>query len=141
MLLFLAPAALEAWSPLASVAATLVMGAGAAIALYAGIHAIGSIQYDREHYERLKEAAHDHVRRLSRFPECNPNPVLELNADGLPVYANPAARRLALLVAGGEDDLAVLIPKTQEVAASDTSVPSGQLLRTQASLRWQRAGP
>jgi two-component system cell cycle sensor histidine kinase/response regulator CckA len=44
------------------------------------------------------------VRHLAAFPELNPNPVLEFDADGLLVYNNPAANRMAQMVGAARLD-------------------------------------
>ncbi len=48
--------------------------------------------------------------RLAAFPELNPHPVLECDADGQIVYANPAAKRLLRLPGSPNPDVCLLIP-------------------------------
>jgi PAS domain S-box-containing protein len=51
----------------------------------------------------------DQLRRLTLFPELNPNPVLAFEADGSLSYANPAALVMAQKL--GLDDVPALLPK------------------------------
>jgi PAS domain-containing protein len=55
-----------------------------------------------------RKMAEEHARHLAKFPELNPNPVLEFSADGRLVYHNPAALAMAREV--GCPDLADLLP-------------------------------
>ncbi len=43
-----------------------------------------------------QKRAEDRIRRLSSFPELNPNPILEIGRDGTLLYANLAATDLAI---------------------------------------------
>jgi len=72
-----------------------VLFAAAAAAL-AGVlvYSVGSIQYTREHHDRLIKDYYNRVAVLSRFPEAAPNPMLKLDLDGNVLYANPAALKL-----------------------------------------------
>lgn len=116
LLLFLAPAALIAWHPFISVITTLLLGCVAATLLALGIQTIGSIQYDQEHYEEIREAQIRRVRHLSRFPETNPNPILQLDQDAVIIYSNPAAKIQAEALTGTEAGLQAILPdKVQEL--------------------------
>jgi PAS domain S-box-containing protein len=53
-------------------------------------------------------------RRLASFPELNPNPVLEIDASGKIIYANPATKRV-LKELGLKADADVFIPGNIEI--------------------------
>jgi PAS domain S-box-containing protein len=53
------------------------------------------------------------IRHLASFPEDNPNPVVELDADGAVTYRNPASRAV-LAAAGLPDDGRAFVPEGLE---------------------------
>ena len=55
------------------------------------------------------------IQQLAAFPRVNPNPVLELNAEGALTYANDAARKMARAL-GHADLPAILPPETVTIA-------------------------
>ncbi len=61
-----------------------------------------------------RKVADIQIRKLAAFPRMNPNPVLELAADGTPTYINEAARALAKEL-GKEDVLAILPSQTTQI--------------------------
>jgi signal transduction histidine kinase/ActR/RegA family two-component response regulator len=60
--------------------------------------------------------AEEQARHLANFPELNPNPVLEFNADGKMVYHNPAALGMARKV-GAAELCNLLPPATPRIVA------------------------
>ncbi|HXT12032.1 MAG TPA: response regulator [Candidatus Angelobacter sp.] len=55
------------------------------------------------------------IQQLAAFPRVNPNPVLEIKADGTLTYANDAARKMARAL--GQSDLLTIMPaETTEIA-------------------------
>lgn len=110
LILFAAPALLLAVSPALSVAATAVAGVMAAILVGTAIHTIASIQYDKEHYEKVRKGYLDRTRHLARFPETNPDPVIEIDIEGEILYANPAANRLLARMGIPPSDRDALLP-------------------------------
>jgi len=99
-LAFMTPAAMLQVSVTASVAASIVLATACAITIGLAVNTMGSMQYDKEHYEKMRSRYTDEVRKLSRFPEASPTPLLELDSDGQVVYASPAAD--ALLASVGD---------------------------------------
>jgi PAS domain S-box-containing protein len=104
---------------------------------------------DREgkHYGRIwtfrdvteAKRAEELVRHLAAFPELNPNPVLEFNADALLVYNNPAANRMAQKV--GCSNLESLLPPDTKAIISQcltTDQPHLRLVTTHGknTLSW-----
>jgi len=77
-----------------------------------------------------RRAADREVRLVARFPQENPHPVIRLDADCRPVYANQAARRL--LVGGSEGEELGLPPEV--AAAARRSLRTGQPSRTETAL-------
>lgn len=110
LMLFAIPAAFLAWNPVMSLAGTVFVGCVCAAAVWLGIHTIGSIQYDKEHYESVRKTYFDQIRHLARYPEVNPNPVLELSMDGEILYTNPAGQRLLAHVGKLSGEANCLLP-------------------------------
>lgn len=75
-----------------------ILGIICAIALGTSIYALGSIHYAREHYDQLAEEYYRQITGLARFPEVNPNLVIEFDPRGGVLYQNSAIR--AFLFAG-----------------------------------------
>lgn len=64
-----------------------------------------------------RKQAEDEIRRLASFPELNPNPVLEIDEQGVIVYANPAARQVSENLGLNEGPGAFLPPDLQKLFA------------------------
>ncbi len=79
---------------------TLALWVSLAIAAVLGglvanlMYAISSMQYDREHRDSLLKDSLREITDLSHFPLQSPNPNLKCSAEGLLLYANPAAEAL-----------------------------------------------
>lgn len=110
LLLFAAPAAFLAVGPSLSVAATVLVGILGAAIVWLAIHTIGSILFDKEHYEKARKSYMDQTRHLARFPEVNPDPVLEIAIDGQFAYANPAALQLLARLGIPPTEKSALLP-------------------------------
>jgi PAS domain S-box-containing protein len=50
---------------------------------------------ERKHAEEALREAHARAAWLARFPEQNPNPVIQVSADGTILYCNPVTSRLS----------------------------------------------
>lgn len=109
-LLFVLPAGLESLSPWWRIGATVTTGGIAALALWTGLHAIGSIQYDKEHYETVRKAYLDQTRHLARFPEVNPDPILELDLDGNIIFTNATANNILARSGVPPSECGLLLP-------------------------------
>jgi len=57
------------------------------------------------------------IQQLAAFPRVNPNPVLELNAEGALTYANDAARKMARAL--GHSELPAIMPPETVAIACD----------------------
>ncbi len=79
-----------------------------------------------------RKRTEEQMRRLTVFPELNPNPVLAFEADGTLTYANPAALVMAQKL--GLDDVPTLLPpETPRIVAA--CLQSGEpLLRLETSV-------
>ncbi|KAB0669587.1 PAS domain S-box protein [Oryzomonas sagensis] len=76
----------------------------------------GASQIVRDITERKKEE--EQARHLASFPQLNPHPVLEADASGGIVFANPAAQRFLETVGlAGEDAVRFLPPDVDEILA------------------------
>jgi PAS domain S-box-containing protein len=85
------------------------------------------------------KAAEARARHLANFPELNPNPVLEFNADGQVAYSNPAAH--AMVTRLGQDRLEQLLPADARNIVRqclDTGEPRLRLVTThgKTTLSW-----
>lgn len=69
---------------------------------------IGASQIARDITERKKEE--EHARHLASFPQLDPHPVLEADASGGIVFANPAAQRFLETVGLAGEDAARFLP-------------------------------
>jgi PAS domain S-box-containing protein len=83
--------------------------------------------------------AEELARHLANFPELNPNPVLEFNADGQVAYSNPAAH--AMVTRLGQDRLEQLLPADARNIVRqclDTGEPRLRLVTThgKTTLSW-----
>ena len=107
---FLLPLLFQFWSPFAAKAACVAAAVLAAIGFGLYTHILGTFLYTREHHDMLIEHYFEQVRKLSRFPETNPDPVLELAPDGTAAYINPAARQLIASMGLEEGVVSALLP-------------------------------
>ncbi len=89
----------------------VVLAAIVAIAFWCFTMAIASTLYTREHYENLIKDYLRQIRSAARFPEANPNPVMEINLDGSILYTNPAAITLLRTCDFAETDKYRVLPK------------------------------
>jgi len=85
-----------------------VLGIICAITLGLSIYALGSIHYAREHYDQLAEEYYRQITGLARFPEANPNLVIEFDPRGGVLYQNSALR--AFLAEASTDCLTCILP-------------------------------
>ena len=69
------------------------------------------------------EPTHERDGRLAAFPKWNPNPVLELDQDGIPTYFNEAANSMARELGDGSIG-SILPPEAREIVRS--ALASGQ---------------
>ena len=84
---------LEDWYPLR--AAGRIIGIGAVVReITAQKEAQAALRRQADLLARDREAAERRLTYLASFPERNPNPILELGADGCVRYANPVMRQL-----------------------------------------------
>lgn len=118
LLLFTIPALCLMLDPVLSVVATAAVGLPAAALVWLGLHTIGCIQYDKEHYERVRKAHLDQNRHLARFPEANPDPIIEIDLAGEILYVNPAANRLLSRMGVPPVERGVLLPADRADLAS-----------------------
>lgn len=59
----------------------------------------------------VSKNAHEIFQQLSLFPELNPNPIIEINRQGVVIYANPSAWKVLESVGGNTTDIAQFIPE------------------------------
>src|SRR5690606_27747978 len=93
-LLVTMPALLYVWFPGAAIALYCFLGVLAALIAGVVLYTLGSVQYTREHHDTMMKAYVQDIEKLSRFPEANPNVVMELSAEGEALYINPAGQRV-----------------------------------------------
>lgn len=67
------------------------------------------------------------IQQLAAFPRVNPNPVLELNAEGELTYANDAAREMAKAL--GQSELPAIMPRDAVAIARDCLATGQKKLR------------
>lgn len=108
---FLLPLLFQIWSPSAAKAATVMAALLGAAGFGLYTHVLGTFLYTREHHDMLIQNYFEQVRKLSRFPETNPDPVFELTPDGAAVYINPAARQLLESLGLDEKAFSTLLPE------------------------------
>ena len=77
--------------------------------------------------------AEEQIQKLAAFPRTNPNPVLELAADGTMTYCNDAARRLAASF-DVESPQAMLPPETKALIG-DCLRTGENMINLQTTLR------
>lgn len=109
-LLYLTPAFVSGWGVAPSIISTVLLGAVTSTMVYIGLYTLGSIEYDREHQEGIRQGYWDRIQELARFPETNPGPMLKLSPEGDIVYYNQAARRLAGELCLEGDCIETLLP-------------------------------
>jgi two-component system cell cycle sensor histidine kinase/response regulator CckA len=73
-----------------------------------------------------RKQAETQIQRLAAFPQVNPNPVLEFDADGRLTYFNDAARDMAASF-GHSDPLAILPPNATELVRQCVSSATSRL--------------
>jgi signal transduction histidine kinase/DNA-binding response OmpR family regulator len=69
---------------------------------------------ERKRSAEALDASEVLIQKLAAFPQVNPNPILELTADGALSYANDAAREMAKAL--GKEDLLSLLPPNPAAA-------------------------
>lgn len=123
------PAVLHTWYP--GVALVLYCGIGTMAALVAGIvlRTLGSIQYTREHHDRMLKQHVQQIENLSRFPEANPSLVIELSPRGEPLYLNPAGKSLFEDLGVSESDLEQFLAPICRKSIRDSLGAPGQPFR------------
>jgi two-component system, cell cycle sensor histidine kinase and response regulator CckA len=75
----------------------------------------------------------EQIQKLAAFPRTNPNPVLELAADGAMNYCNDAARRLAASL--GADSPVTLLPPETKALIADCLRTGENLINLQTKIR------
>jgi serine phosphatase RsbU (regulator of sigma subunit) len=73
-------------------------------------HMVGAFLYTREHHDTLIKEYVEQIRKLSRFPEADPHPIIELLPDGRAVYLNPVARKMLAEWGYGADEAERILP-------------------------------
>ena len=66
----------------------------------------------------VHKEAEQEIRRLTSFPELDPNPVMEVNEEGQVIYANPTAWRVAETLGAPEGVRVFLPPNLRELFAA-----------------------
>lgn len=119
------PAAAAAWNPAFSSVVTGIVAVGFAAGVGIGIRTIGAIQYDKENYEKIKAAHLERITHLSRFPAVNPQPVIEIGADGSIVYLNPSAKQFLRTIGRDPADAPAMLPdNVDDLARSSLQAPN-----------------
>ena len=85
----------------------------------------GSLKYEKEHDELLKDEYMRHENILARFPETNPNPIIQVGKNGEIKYANPATFELLKHVSGEMQPEAILPVDFKKIAAGYDEEPKG----------------
>ncbi len=99
-----------------------------------------------------KDAAERHAQHLARFPELNPDPVIEVKRDRGIVYTNPAARRILRELGMPEDPqaflpedfdavvIAIQAETSPSIAALSGSAPRSSVRRSRSMPTSARSG-
>jgi len=69
------------------------------------------------------------IQQLAAFPRVNPNPVLEIDAEGVLTYANEAARKMARAL--GQSDLHAIMPPESVAIVRDCLASGEKKLRNE----------
>jgi two-component system, cell cycle sensor histidine kinase and response regulator CckA len=69
------------------------------------------------------------IQQLAAFPRVNPNPVLEISAEGVLTYANEAARKMARAL--GQSDLLAIMPAESAAIVRDCLATGEKKLRNE----------
>ncbi len=128
---FSAAIALAYVAPAAGLVVLAVLGAGMSVAFGAALQAIGSIQYAREHHNKLIQEYYSQITMLSRFSWVNPNPVMKIDREGGILYQNPGVETLLGELGFGEQDGPLILPENYLGVVID-SLDAGAPRETQA---------
>jgi PAS domain S-box-containing protein len=74
---------------------------------------------DRKRAEERARASELQNRHLASFPQANPNPVLEIDAFGRLIFANPAAERVLETLGLGREGFRALLPDDLQAIARE----------------------
>ena len=91
VLLGLLAAWLHPWLGIAVLVLASTLAIGAAEFMF---YTVGSIQYTREHHDKLIKEYYKQMTVLSHFPHSNPNPIMRITRDGEITHENPAVETL-----------------------------------------------
>ncbi len=61
------------------------------------------------------KAAEERTRHLASFPQLNPNPIIEVNASGKVIFANPGTENILESLGMDKGDVGVFLPKDLDV--------------------------
>jgi len=111
LFVFAVPLFVSVWSVVAAVTLSGVLAVVAAGIVYVAFYTAGSIQYTREYHIELVRGYAARVATLSRFPQANPDPVLELDPKGRVLFMNPACRKVLTGLGLEADAVAEILPK------------------------------
>lgn len=135
LLLTALPAVLYVWNPGAAFALFGVLGVLSAMAAGVTLYTLGSIQYTREHHDIMLKRHVVEIEKLSRFPQANPNVVMELSTAGEVLYVNPVGKKLLDELGVPEDDLEELLSPGYRDLIRDSLDTPGQAFRDEAVAR------
>ena len=107
----MSPVILLQWSPATAGIAWIIAAIACATGFGVLTWVLGAFLYTQEHLDLLTKKYLDQIQTLSRFPEADPNPVVELTLEGKPVYVNPAAKRLISELGSDQTDVASILPE------------------------------
>jgi two-component system CheB/CheR fusion protein len=82
----------------------------------------------------LKQAE-ERTRHLASFPELNPNPVLEVDASGNVIFANPATRRILEALGMDGEDVALFLPQDLDDILRDWDRKNERTLYREISIK------
>jgi len=127
------PTLLYVWFPTVAIVLYCALGVMAAFVAAVTVYALGSIQYTREHHDVMMQRYVKQIEKLSRFPEANPNVVMEVSAEGEARYINPSATQMLKNIGAEEGDLAALLSAGYRDLVLDSLESPGHAFRDEAT--------
>ncbi len=131
--LVLLPTLLYIWYPMVAIVLFCGLGVIAALAAAVTMYALGSIQYTREHHDVMMQRYVAQIEKLSRFPEANPNIVMELSPEGVARYINPAGKQLLEALSLSEEHLDELLSSGYRDLVRDSLETPGRTFRDETT--------